>query len=55
MPCVRRGGGAWLERVQRLRDVYRSMGGGWIDIADPLAPAAGAPPLDKRMAEQPKF
>jgi multidrug efflux system outer membrane protein len=36
-------------------DVYKAMGGGWIDVADALTGAAAATPLDKRVADQPMF
>jgi multidrug efflux system outer membrane protein len=43
------------DQYTQLIDVYKAMGGGWIDIADGLTPAAAAPPLDRRIAEQPMF
>jgi hypothetical protein len=39
----------------QLVAVYRSMGGGWVDLADSVTHAAGSPPLDKRVTQQPLF
>jgi len=38
----------------QLVDVYKAMGGGWIDAADAMTPPATAP-LQKRIADQPMF
>lgn len=43
------------DRYTQLVAVYKAMGGGWIDAADAMTPAAASPPLGKRVAEQPMF
>ena len=35
--------------------IYKSMGGGWIDVTDRMTPVGTAAPLDRRTAEQPLF
>jgi multidrug efflux system outer membrane protein len=38
-----------------LIGIYKAMGGGWVDIADRMTPAAALPPLPERAAGQPMF
>ena len=42
-------------RYTELVNVYKAMGGGWLDLADRMTPAATAAPLPERAAEQPMF
>ena len=51
LAAVRSHADTYIQQV----DVYKAMGGGWIDVADALTPAAAATPLDKRVADQPMF
>ncbi|HEU5282416.1 MAG TPA: efflux transporter outer membrane subunit, partial [Burkholderiales bacterium] len=45
--------GALSDRYAEVINVYKAMGGGWVDLADPLAPAAGgeAVPVASAAAE----
>ena len=38
-----------------LIGVYKAMGGGWVDVADAMTPAASAAPLPQRVEQQPMF
>ncbi|MET0204287.1 MAG: efflux transporter outer membrane subunit [Casimicrobiaceae bacterium] len=51
LAAVRSHADTYIQQV----DVYKAMGGGWIDIADALTPAAAATPLPERVADQPMF
>lgn len=39
----------------QLVSVYKAMGGGWVDVADKVTPAAGGTPIENRVGEQPMF
>jgi multidrug efflux system outer membrane protein len=43
---------AQAERYTELVNVYKAVGGGWIDIADRVT-GTSAPPLAERAAKQP--
>ncbi len=45
----------YAEQYTQVVNVYKAMGGGWIDLADAQVPAAGVAPLPERVRTQPLF
>jgi multidrug efflux system outer membrane protein len=45
----------YAEQYTQVVNVYKAMGGGWIDVADALTPAGTAAPLPERVRAQPLF
>jgi multidrug efflux system outer membrane protein len=43
------------ERYTQLVNVYKAMGGGWVDLADRMTPAGADAPIADRAAKQPLF
>ena len=45
----------YAEQYTQVVNVYKAMGGGWVDLADAGTPASRAAPLPERVREQPLF
>jgi outer membrane protein, multidrug efflux system len=45
----------YAEQYTQIVNVYKAMGGGWIDLADASTPGGKPPPVSERAAQQPMF
>ena len=45
----------YADQYTQIVNVYKAMGGGWVDLADAQTPAAQAAPLPERVRAQPLF
>jgi len=46
---------SYADSCTQLVEVYKAMGGGWVDLADQATAAGSTPPVGERSQRQPLF